>query len=411
MGYPLALFLSMLAVSQSSVGQKVARTEISPPTLKAALASYYENNLDRALSLLQQASSLDTNNADILAWMAEVYRRTDRHDDAIRTAARSLSLDSCNGLAHFVAAETSRLRHWEPRSDSVWYHLNRAIQCDTTDGSAWMSFWNEAVLRGDIPAMQLSVRRLYETGFLTPAMLAYSRWVLKALPNSAILITNGDMDTYPLLAIQEVEGLRNDVVVAERGLLNTEQFLRYIRDYRHVTVPIPTAQLESLFRARATGDKTISVMDTVFRSWLAQRDTDLSAQPITISVTVDSAFYAQATNRLINAGSFLIWQRESTQQSVDTAALRRAISSIRISDFSGPWVSVLDRSPIRRLYTKYMAEIITEVAVTYAKAMMQAGKPEEAANTLNWADTFESATELGPVMRETIQSLRESIDK
>jgi hypothetical protein len=45
--------------------------------------------------------------------------------------------------------------------------------------------------------------------------------LLEGLPPHAILFTNGDNDTYPLLYLQDVEGVRPDVQVVNRALANT----------------------------------------------------------------------------------------------------------------------------------------------------------------------------------------------
>jgi len=48
-------------------------------------------------------------------------------------------------------------------------------------------------------------------GFLHQAALAYGRAELRTLPPDALLLTNGDMDTYPAQAVQVTEGFRTDV--------------------------------------------------------------------------------------------------------------------------------------------------------------------------------------------------------
>jgi hypothetical protein len=42
---------------------------------------------------------------------------------------------------------------------------------------------------------------------------------------SRILFTQGDMDTYPLLYLQTVEGLRQDVIVVNVSLLNENSYV------------------------------------------------------------------------------------------------------------------------------------------------------------------------------------------
>lgn len=52
---------------------------------------------------------------------------------------------------------------------------------------------------------------------------------LSSCPQNAILFTNGDNDTYPLLYVQEVYNFRKDVTVANLSLLNIPEYLDQLR--------------------------------------------------------------------------------------------------------------------------------------------------------------------------------------
>jgi hypothetical protein len=57
----------------------------------------------------------------------------------------------------------------------------------------------------------------------------WARDLIEPLPPHAILLTNGDNDTFPLWYLQEVEGVRRDVRVMNLSLLNTSWYVEQLR--------------------------------------------------------------------------------------------------------------------------------------------------------------------------------------
>jgi hypothetical protein len=62
-----------------------------------------------------------------------------------------------------------------------------------------------------------------------PVFIAMAKNFLNACEKNALLFTNGDNDTYPLLYVQHKFNFRKDVTVANLSLMQTSRYLNYLR--------------------------------------------------------------------------------------------------------------------------------------------------------------------------------------
>jgi tetratricopeptide (TPR) repeat protein len=97
--------------------------------------------------------------------------------------------------------------------------------------------------RGDLEGSEKVFKTMFDQRTIRQPIQDYAYNMLLGLPEGAVLVTNGDDDTLPPLALQAGMNFRKDVIIINRHLFNIEEFAEAIFD-RHPEIRPARAKKE-----------------------------------------------------------------------------------------------------------------------------------------------------------------------
>jgi len=117
-----------------------------------------------------------------------------------------------------------------PSSEADLAYTRRAAKLDPGYMDPWFHLAIEHLARGEMEQLDIALKHLLEGGGISEEVMDYNHNLLTGLAQNAILITNGDNDTYPGWILQRIIGYRPDVRIVNRSLLNTDWYVHHIID-------------------------------------------------------------------------------------------------------------------------------------------------------------------------------------
>ncbi|MBM4169402.1 MAG: hypothetical protein FJ215_09625 [Ignavibacteria bacterium] len=123
--------------------------------------------------------------------------------------------------------------------------LERATRLDPSFMDPWFSLVIHYMERRDLERLDAVLRRLLESGAVQDEVMDFSYNMMSLLEKNAILITNGDNDTYPGWILGRIVKHRPDITIVNRSLLNTDWYPDFLAQVNGVVI-LSSKRLESL---------------------------------------------------------------------------------------------------------------------------------------------------------------------
>jgi tetratricopeptide (TPR) repeat protein len=116
------------------------------------------------------------------------------------------------------------LHHGQPQNLEALSLLERAVELDPSYTDPWFALVIHYLERGEQEKMNVALRKILEAGVIADEVMDFSYNMLAGMEKDAILVTNGDNDTYPGWILTQIVGYRPDVHLVNVSLLNTDWY-------------------------------------------------------------------------------------------------------------------------------------------------------------------------------------------
>ncbi|MFC2088172.1 tetratricopeptide repeat protein [Calditrichota bacterium] len=132
--------------------------------------------------------------------------------------------------------EAYLLKYWNCWNIGEMDLIEKAYAIDPDRPDTYYPFISHAVINGDKQKLLEFCNKLYRSKDTAPWLINYNYNVLMSVEKNAILITNGDNDTYPIWMLQTAKGVRSDVTVLNVSMSPEESYFNNTLKEKNINI-------------------------------------------------------------------------------------------------------------------------------------------------------------------------------
>ncbi|MBD3287345.1 hypothetical protein GF337_00940 [candidate division KSB1 bacterium] len=222
------------------------------------------------------------------------------------------------------------LRQWNSGDIADISYAKKAYNLDPDRPDVYYNFISHYMINGDKENAAKFYKKLYQSGDIVPWLLDYNYNTLMSAAENAILLTNGDNDTYPAEMLQFAKDIRRDVTVLNISMSPVESYLQSKLKPKGIEIDI-----KALKQSSKKGNSNGFSKSVFIRELCREISEKYPDYPIYFALTVYENHYAPLKKDLYNVG--LAFQY-STNRIDNIALLKKNIGEkFRLDYINNEW--------------------------------------------------------------------------
>lgn len=238
---------------------------------------------------------LEKDNKNSEAWL--YYYTAKRMEKILGNTVNQKDLDNIvQDIAELIPGsfEHHYITYWNGNnSDELFVHLEKAFELAPDRPETYDDYITHYELLRDRENTAEFCQRLFDSNEISANILAWNYNVLMSTDPDAILITNGDNDTYPAMVLQHVQGIRKDVAIMNISMISYKEY----QSIYFAELGIPKME-----KSRKDFEDGRSYMKAICQHIKAN-----SNRPVYFAISVQPDLYADFEEDLYNVGLAFKW--------------------------------------------------------------------------------------------------------